>query len=157
MNGEAKQEVVLARLEVLAAGGELTPDAVVADAKRKDSPLHGYFEWDDKQAGHKFRLMQARRLITRFQVSIIEETRILRAPFAVRDPSAEQGQQGYARTVDLQTDRARARLALTSEIGRLESYLSRVRALAVAFGMVEEVEEISTRVGALRDRLALAA
>ena len=38
--------------------------AVVADAKKKSSPLHSIFEWDDKTAAHKFRLVTARKLIS---------------------------------------------------------------------------------------------
>jgi hypothetical protein len=156
MNGEAKQEAVRARLNDLADRGVLTPRDVVADARHKDSPLHGYFEWDDKKAAAKYRFVQARRLITSFTMPIIEETRILLAPFAVRDPSAAQGQQGYARTVDLRNDRDKARMALLTEIGRLDSYLVRVQSLAMAFGMDREVAEITNRVEALRQRLAAA-
>lgn len=43
--------------------GELTPEAVVRDAKSKRSPLHSYFEWDDVTAAVEFRKQQARHLI----------------------------------------------------------------------------------------------
>jgi len=157
MNGDAKQDAVRERLDSLAARGHLTPRDVVADAKRKDSPLHSYFEWDNAKAATKYRLVQARRLITRFQMPIIEESRILAAPFAVRDPSAAQGEQGYVRTIDLQTDRARARMVLMNEIGRVDAQMARIRSLALAFGMEEEVAVVIERVEALRHRLALAA
>jgi hypothetical protein len=49
---------------------ELTPDAVVEEAKPEDSTLHVIFEWDDKKAGHEHRKHQARNLIRR--VDIIE-------------------------------------------------------------------------------------
>lgn len=43
--------------------GRLTPDAVVAAATNRNSPLHRHFEWDDKVAAHGFRLDQARTII----------------------------------------------------------------------------------------------
>lgn len=44
-------------------GGHLTPGIVVQAAKPKASPLHNQFEWDNRKAGEKYRLWQARKLI----------------------------------------------------------------------------------------------
>lgn len=44
-------------------GGTITPDDVLADARKKSSPLHGHFEWNDTAAARKFRLMQAGYLL----------------------------------------------------------------------------------------------
>lgn len=41
----------------------LRPSDVVAAAMDKSSPLHDQFEWDNKKAGHEYRLIQARKLI----------------------------------------------------------------------------------------------
>jgi hypothetical protein len=43
--------------------GEITPNDLVADAEHDNSPLHGFFEWDQGKAAHEHRLDQARRLI----------------------------------------------------------------------------------------------
>jgi hypothetical protein len=53
------------RLERLRAenGGELVPEAVVADARDPASPLHSLFEWDNAEAARQHRLSQARALI----------------------------------------------------------------------------------------------
>jgi hypothetical protein len=58
-------QVVGERLEQLraGAGGELTPDGVIADARNPNSPLHTLFEWNDSDAAHQYRLVQARALI----------------------------------------------------------------------------------------------
>jgi hypothetical protein len=58
-------QVVGERLEQLRAeaGGELTPDRVIADARNPNSPLHTLFEWNDSEAAHQYRLVQARALI----------------------------------------------------------------------------------------------
>ena len=44
-------------------GGFIGAGNVIADAKKKRSPLHGYFEWDDSKAAGEHRLAQARELI----------------------------------------------------------------------------------------------
>ncbi len=43
--------------------GEVTNQAVVDAARPKESVLHGLFEWNDKIAGEKWRLQQARCML----------------------------------------------------------------------------------------------
>lgn len=57
-------------IELAELNDGLTPDIVVDDASRPDSPLHRHFCWDDTKAAHEFRLEQARRLIRRFDIVI---------------------------------------------------------------------------------------
>lgn len=153
MNGEAKREVIRERLEALAQAGRLAPRDVVADARAKDSPLHECFEWDDKKAGSRYRLMQARRLIGSVQVVIVEETRVLSAVAYVRDPAASHGEQGYARTVEVRDDRERARMVLLTEAGRASAHLGRVRALASAFHMEDEAAGMLERLEVFREKV----
>ena len=53
--------------------GQLTPEAVVEDARRKNSPLHDHFCWDDKQAAAEHRLQQARHLLNCLVVRYVDE------------------------------------------------------------------------------------
>lgn len=73
-DGEADPNIVGTHLELLRKQhkGELTPQDVVKDAKNGNSPLHRFFEWDDKAAGEQHRLAQARGLI-RAVVAIYKE------------------------------------------------------------------------------------
>jgi len=43
--------------------GKLHTKAVVNAARKRSSPLHKHFEWDDNIAGDKYRIWQARHLI----------------------------------------------------------------------------------------------
>lgn len=63
VTGDA-QEVgeTLERLRVK-HGGQLSPRQVLAEASRRSSSLHKYFEWDDSEAARKYRLSQATYLI----------------------------------------------------------------------------------------------
>ena len=45
------------------AGGVLYAQDVVADAAKDGSPLHPFFEWNDKRAAHAYRLEQATVLV----------------------------------------------------------------------------------------------
>lgn len=50
-------------------GGTITPEIVLNDAKRKGSPLHSFFTWDDGKAAAKYRLHEASMLIRRVKVT----------------------------------------------------------------------------------------
>ena len=53
--------------------GKLKPEFVVNDAKDKDHLLHNYFIWDNTEAGKKYRLCQARDLISSITEVVIVE------------------------------------------------------------------------------------
>ena len=50
-------------LRIYQEHGELTPGILVAEAEDRKSPLHGEFDWNNKTAGHAWRLHQAGVLI----------------------------------------------------------------------------------------------
>jgi hypothetical protein len=57
-------QVLGERLMELSQDGVLSPEQVVEDARRPESPTHRYFEWNDQVAAHKYRLHQADGYIT---------------------------------------------------------------------------------------------
>lgn len=65
--GKYKQELKLIEEE----NGILTPERVVEAARSEKSPLHNAFEWDDTEAGRKYRLIQARFLINSIKVEYL--------------------------------------------------------------------------------------
>lgn len=52
--------------------GQLTASGILKEAKKKTSPLHSLFEWDNTLAAKQYRLAQARSVIKRANVSITE-------------------------------------------------------------------------------------
>ena len=147
-------EAVKQRLEELAKAGKgvLTPEAVVEDAKKKDSPLHGYFTWDVKKAAYAHWLDQARTLITSVQIVINTETTMVKCVGYVRDPRAASGTQGYRAVNQMRTDHDMAREALVNEFSRVADLLRRARDLAVALDVAGEVDVILKDVVGLRQR-----
>lgn len=51
-------------IDSLHINGRLTPEMIIDDARREDSPLHCCFDWDDSIAANKWRLEQARNIIS---------------------------------------------------------------------------------------------
>ena len=59
-------------LELYERDGKLTAESVLEDGTDPDSPLHSQFEWDDQIAAFQFRLEQARAIVRRAHVTILE-------------------------------------------------------------------------------------
>lgn len=51
--------------------GVIIPQDVVDRARPASSPIHDLFDWDDKSAGEKFRVWQARSYITTVKIEIM--------------------------------------------------------------------------------------
>lgn len=73
----AKRGETIKALQMLeeAKGGMITPYDVVAEASNIDSPLHTAFEWDNSRAGERYRLIQARIMLTTIKVEFQGENR----------------------------------------------------------------------------------
>jgi hypothetical protein len=48
----------------------IDPIDVVNEARKRNNPLHSFFDWDDTKAAEKYRLWQARNLINHITVEI---------------------------------------------------------------------------------------
>ena len=53
-------------------GGVLKVTDVLEEARKEDSVLHRYFEWDNTEAAEKYRREQARALIQRCRIQLVE-------------------------------------------------------------------------------------
>ena len=153
MTPEQREAVKKRLIEIEEAnGGRLTPDAVVRDAKRKDSPLHSCFEWDVKKAAEAHWIEQARDLITSIRIVVRTEHTNVSVVFYVRDPAAKSGEQGYVSVTKVRTDADMAREVLVVEFGRVADMLRRARELAAALEAQSEVEALLQGVVGLRQR-----
>lgn len=60
-------------IELYNRDGKLTAETVLDDARSADSPFHHAIEWDDAIAAHEHRLEQARQIVRRADVTILEK------------------------------------------------------------------------------------
>lgn len=150
-------EEQIARLKSLEQNNSITPDVVIEDAKRKDSPLHGLFQWDKNKAA----LMQwrdtAREIIASVRVQITTRQITLETVTYMQDPDKAGNEQGYVRTDALARDPERARQGLIDELTRAAGYVSRCRSLALVLGLEAEIDPLMDRILGLQNRLSAAA
>lgn len=94
-------------------GGSVPAEALIEHAKTSNA-WHPAFVWDDKHAGHQYRLMQARGYIARIQYIPAESNEPIRAfaQFAAPDD------RGYLSTADVLADPIERERLVQTLIGR---------------------------------------
>ena len=139
-----QKEAIAARLEKLTKlnKGRLTPANVMHDARNLKSPQHDQFEWDDGKASEQYRLDQARTLIRTVRLEIRTERRIISTVRYVRDPSANQFEQGYVDVTSLRNNKTLAYEALEDELKRAKVSMDRALDFAETLNMRDMVDQI---------------
>ena len=140
--------------EKLEKKGQLTPDAVVAEAASPDSPLHDKFEWDDSVAAHNHRLYQARKLIGSIQIERVVNTRTYFIPKYVHDP--RKVEQGYMSTISLKSEKQLAADVLLREYAVVQAAMSRAESMAAVLGMQADVKFIRAKAVTAKNKVAAA-
>ena len=134
-------------LRIYDTRGNLTPALVVEEAAAVTSPLHGEFEWDDRKAGHEYRLRQAGGLIRSVRVKVTRQddsgaindykVREWTAAFTAEVPGLEPG--SYLPTAELDS---KARIVLLQRMQReLQSMKHRYSAYAEFWAQLEALVE----------------
>lgn len=117
---------VLAALEkIYDRDGCLTAEAVVREARKKSSPLHDQFTWDDTKAATKWREQQARTLIHRFKIEVETQPDVVhrvRRFTHLRD-------FGYVATEDALADPVKRDLVFEQALHELQSFRRKYEAL----------------------------
>jgi hypothetical protein len=132
---------------------QLTPEMVLEDAERKNSPLHICFEWDDSEAAHKYRLSQAGDIIrsvsvkyktnedkdvcVRSFVSIrVDENNVLTDNFFQKNASSF-----YVSIKDAMTDDILKKYTLDMALKELRSFMEKYRSINELDGLFSYVNE----------------
>lgn len=128
--------------------GSLPPEAVVEFARNKNTALHAEFEWDDTEAAHQFRLVQARNII-RLNIDIVETPNgNVRVPVYVSLVSDRRSGLGYRALTDVMSDadmRAQLLQQAIDELQRVRRKYESLRELAPVFSALDRVARNASR------------
>ena len=119
-------------LEALAVskGGKLMVDDVVDAARDEDSPLHRHFTWDDSKAADEHRKQQARALISRLKITVLNpDPTVVRAFVSL---PADRNGGGYTATVDVLNDEVKRRSIIEDILRRIAYWREQSRLFASA-------------------------
>jgi hypothetical protein len=134
-------DVVQELYRIQAMYGLLRPADVIAEASHPDSPLHGYFQWDDGLAAHQWRLQQARQLI-RVTVETLphDEPHYQVRAFISLTPDRQLDGGGYrvmAQVLAAPSERAQMLTDALDELNRLKVKYFQLSELAGVFAAIE--------------------
>jgi flavin-binding protein dodecin len=133
--------------------GRITAEMVVADARKKTSPLHGLFEWDIDKAAHQHWLDRARTIIRHVQVNVTVERVKVQSVAYVRDPSVGNREQGYRHIERVSESPEDSEAALAYELSRAEAYMQRAVNVAKALGLESEARDALGKIAGLRKKV----
>lgn len=84
-------------------GGVLKVEDVLTEARDEGSPLHKHFEWDDSEAAEQYRRQQARALIQKCKITLIDSQPVEIRAFVSLPTDREHG-GGYRLTSEVLGD-----------------------------------------------------
>lgn len=84
-------------------GGVLKVEDVLSEARDESSPLHKHFEWDDSEAAEQYRRQQARTLIQKCKIRLIDSHPVEIRAFVSLPTDRENG-GGYRLTSEVMGD-----------------------------------------------------
>ena len=132
-------------------GGVLTPEAVIADARKSSSPLHQEFEWNVKKAAYAHWEHRAKCLISSIRVEYTTRERVIAVPAYVKDPNAEPAQ--YVDIMAIKNDMDTAREIFAAEAKKIETALRRLDKIGRVLGVVDEVVKMQAAYDRIKYRV----
>lgn len=140
INKDARAELELIREE---AGGMLKAEDVLDFARSSNTALHKYFEWDDGEAAYKYRLAQAKEIISVAVIMIPGTDKKVRAYVNLSEDRKER--LGYRSIVDVYSDEQLLEMLLQDALEELQAFKAKyekLKSLAKMADLFQEIDEV---------------
>ena len=125
----------------------IVPQAVVDEARDKASPLHDCFEWDNTRAAEKYRIEQARRMISHLVVVINYETgKTQKAFFNVEIPDNGGTKVAYVDVEWALTDKDLRKQVLQNALEELVYWQKKYKEYSEFKGIVREITKVAVKI-----------
>ena len=137
-----KDEKVLAELVAIEKkNGILRPEDVVRFAENPKTALHDKFTWDNTEAAHQWRLMQARNLI-RVTVNIEPNTGKEERIFVSLVPDRQNDGGGYRNLISVMSDKDMREQLLSDALAEMEVFRDKYKSLKELAAVFEEMRKV---------------
>lgn len=125
--------------------GFVTPEMVLEDAKNKNSPLHDYFDWNDREAAASWRIEQAKYLIRHIVVTIIndEKPETIRQFYSIT-PTSEMKSDAprvYVTLDSVLSDVDKRKEVIGYALRELEGWKARYKQYSELSGLIEILDD----------------
>ncbi len=123
--------------------GLALPKEVIKAAKKKNSPLYRYFEWDDTTAAEKWRLEQAGSLVR--AVGVIYGDNPKRRPTRAYVSVEKDGERGYMEISDVMTNADLRDQLLTQALNEAESFKWKYKTLTELQSVFTAIDRVKVK------------
>ncbi len=137
----ADADVIGEHIESLAQNGIITPADLVEDAKKKSSPLHECFEWDDTTAAKAHRVSQAAHLLRCIEVTVEREDETSFVVRAFHHVSTEK-QQGYVTVESALKDPELWNCILMQAVAEIKAFQQKYKAVKEFGSLFGEIDKL---------------
>ena len=129
-------------------GGCISADDVVKEAKKKRSPIHEEFNWDDASAAHEHRKDRARAMLRSIVVVRVEAPDVLTRQYEVRvvsdnEEDSADHERVYYRTEDLLADPEQRERLLARAVSALRAMREKYRQLSELAVVFQAIDQLS--------------
>jgi len=136
-----RDAIVPALSALYKANGVLTKELIVKAAKKKSSPLHGEFEWDDKIAGAEYRRIRAGYLITHIEI-VVHRTKKSKAVTHHMYVPVHDEERTYLSVPDLMSDPDRRQIYFEKLLTRLNSMVDELNRFEEFFDVIAAIKKL---------------
>ena len=158
---QRKKQILKDAIErIIAKHGHCTPDLLVKEAAKKSSPIHRFFDWNEKTAAAKWRLEQASYYLRTIEVVVDSpnggkvKTRafvhlnLSAAEMESDEPDMEKGRAGvYASIETVMADPDSMEHVLDTARRELEAFERKYSVYRELTGIVKQVRKVIARIG----------
>lgn len=149
---EVRDELV--KIQAKSDDGKLYASDVVDSAADKSSPLHDYFEWDDRKAAHHHRILQATRLIKILRIKSPETSRqSIPVFYNIRSEEKKKECSAYQQGSLIVKDDLKWKHATNSAYATLRNACIQIEDLRTLAKDEHRVKELRERLKELIDRI----
>ncbi len=133
--------------------GSRNPKVVLEDATNIHSPLHGYYNWDDSQVAHAYRLGRTGMFMRQYTVEYEDEDgeirQVLDTSFIEYEDEEGNTQETYEATVSVLDDE-------TKSLAHLRRAVKHVRGFRLDLAVHPEAKSLVRALDALCRKLSMA-
>jgi hypothetical protein len=131
-----------AEINLLMKEGKFNPKHILEFARSENSALHKFFVWDDTEAAEKYRLIQAQRLIIRYELRVVkpEGDPVTIRQFVSLTTERQRGGGSYRTVEDVMADSALRAQMFTDAKASLASLRRKYAALQELAAVWREID-----------------
>lgn len=126
--------------------GHISPHIVLAAGRDPASIIHEDFTWDDANAGERYRLDEAAKLIKLVKLEFVISRTTCIAPHYAIDPIAPPRARSYIELTRVALDPDMARQVIDAELERITAQIKRLRGMAAVIGFAAQIDELLSQV-----------